>query len=381
MSLDVIPWANQYLSTMHQPSQRRRPRICPSGDQRSLAGGIEFLARRLTPRPPLRFQFSAFLSLSFAGALGVRQSLSVLLAKPEMRCTLYHHIPSKNTDETFQHFPLFADNQAASEAQPWIRWPARARGIAPKVIQTEDTDVSSAATSLAAQGGNSARCTYYGFGRGPNLPCSQNFPSVAASWSGIQGLAVRTYYATPCFPRAVARKLARGNIRATRTSEDDGQRDGGVIWERRDAGKVSINEMVKRLGNFSSEVIHAAPEVRTYRKLGGEAEVGGVRWPTEDLADDDDANTVAYGYLEKTKDVDVSGETIPPSDYDRVGRSLGELARRGVQGIWKNLTNNTNFDASRTLRFLTCRVKLNLASHHPIAFSAARHRQHGPNLS
>ncbi|KAJ7631936.1 hypothetical protein DFH06DRAFT_1140290 [Mycena polygramma] len=84
MSLNVIPWANQYLSTIHQPSQRRRPRICPSGDQRSLAGGIEFLARRLTPRPPLRFQFSAFLSLSFAGALGARQSLSVLLAKPEI---------------------------------------------------------------------------------------------------------------------------------------------------------------------------------------------------------------------------------------------------------------------------------------------------------
>jgi methyl-accepting chemotaxis protein len=49
--------------------------------------------------------------------------------------------------------------------------------------------------------------------------------------------------------------------------------------------KVTINEMVERLGNFSSEVTRVALEVGTYGKLGGQAEVEGVQGTWKDLTD------------------------------------------------------------------------------------------------
>src|SRR6201996_2895171 len=49
--------------------------------------------------------------------------------------------------------------------------------------------------------------------------------------------------------------------------------------------KVTINEMVTRLGNFSSEVTRVALEVGTYGKLGGQAEVEGVQGTWRDLTD------------------------------------------------------------------------------------------------
>jgi methyl-accepting chemotaxis protein len=49
--------------------------------------------------------------------------------------------------------------------------------------------------------------------------------------------------------------------------------------------KVTINEMVARLGNFSREVTRVALEVGTEGKLGGQAEVEGVQGTWKDLTD------------------------------------------------------------------------------------------------
>ena len=49
--------------------------------------------------------------------------------------------------------------------------------------------------------------------------------------------------------------------------------------------KVTINEMVERLRNFSSEVTRVALEVGTEGKLGGQAEVEGAQGTWKDLTD------------------------------------------------------------------------------------------------
>jgi HAMP domain-containing protein len=49
--------------------------------------------------------------------------------------------------------------------------------------------------------------------------------------------------------------------------------------------KMTINEMVMRLGNFSREVTRVALEVGTEGKLGGQAEVEGVQGTWRDLTD------------------------------------------------------------------------------------------------
>ncbi|KAF7356398.1 Hybrid signal transduction histidine kinase J [Mycena venus] len=81
--------------------------------------------------------------------------------------------------------------------------------------------------------------------------------------------------------------------------------------------KVTINKMVERLSNFSSEVTHVTLEVGTYRKLGGQAEVKGVQGTWKDLTDNVNCarsplvtKAVTHGNLEKTIDVDISGEML-----------------------------------------------------------------------
>jgi len=49
--------------------------------------------------------------------------------------------------------------------------------------------------------------------------------------------------------------------------------------------KVTINEMVERLGNFSSEVTRVALEVGTEGRLGGQAKVEGAQGTWKDLTD------------------------------------------------------------------------------------------------
>ncbi|KAJ7619459.1 hypothetical protein FB45DRAFT_839951 [Roridomyces roridus] len=148
--------------------------------------------------------------------------------------------------------------------------------------------------------------------------------------------------------------------------------------------KVTINEMVDRLGNFSSEVTRVALEVGTEGKLGGQAEVEGVQGTWKDLTDNVNkmasnltnqvrsislvTKAVAYGDLEKTIDVDVSGEMLDlkvtinemvarlrnfSSEVTRVALDVGTYGKlggqaevEGVQGTWKDLTDNVNKMAS-----------------------------------
>ncbi|KAF7333366.1 hypothetical protein MVEN_02352200 [Mycena venus] len=148
--------------------------------------------------------------------------------------------------------------------------------------------------------------------------------------------------------------------------------------------KVTINEMVERLGNFSSEVTRVALEVGTYGKLGGQAEVEGVQGTWKDLTDNVNkmasnltnqvrsislvTKAVAHGDLEKTIDVDVSGEMLDlkvtinemvarlgnfSREVTRValevgteGKLGGQAEVEGVQGTWKDLTDNVNKMAS-----------------------------------
>ncbi|KAJ7279447.1 hypothetical protein C8J57DRAFT_1712509 [Mycena rebaudengoi] len=148
--------------------------------------------------------------------------------------------------------------------------------------------------------------------------------------------------------------------------------------------KVTINEMVERLGNFSSEVTRVALEVGTYGKLGGQAKVEGAQGTWKDLTDNVNkmasnltdqvrsislvTKAVAHGDLEKTIDVDVSGEMLDlkltinemverlgnfSSEVTRValevgteGKLGGQAKVEGAQGTWKDLTDNVNKMAS-----------------------------------
>jgi methyl-accepting chemotaxis protein len=74
----------------------------------------------------------------------------------------------------------------------------------------------------------------------------------------------------------VTKAVAYGDLRKTIDVEASG--------EMLDL-KVTINEMVERLGNFSSEVTRVALEVGTEGKLGGQAKVDGVQGTWRDLTD------------------------------------------------------------------------------------------------
>ncbi|KAF2072065.1 hypothetical protein CYY_006607, partial [Polysphondylium violaceum] len=144
--------------------------------------------------------------------------------------------------------------------------------------------------------------------------------------------------------------------------------------------KVTINTMVDRLNSFSSEVTRVALEVGNEGILGGQAEVPGVGGVWEDLTDN--VNTmaanltnqvreiasvttaVANGDLSKKITLDVRGEILQlkntintmvdqlnsfSSEVTRVAREVGTEGKLGgqaevpgVDGVWKDLTDNVN---------------------------------------
>ncbi|MFI7706929.1 HAMP domain-containing protein [Nonomuraea sp. NPDC049480] len=148
--------------------------------------------------------------------------------------------------------------------------------------------------------------------------------------------------------------------------------------------KDTINTMVGQLSAFADEVTRVAREVGTEGRLGGQAQVQGVRGVWKDLTDNVNfmasnlteqvrdiaqvATAVAQGDLSRKISVDVKGEMLQLKDtvntmvgqlsafadeVTRVAREVGTEGRlggqaqvRGVSGVWEDLTDNVNFMAS-----------------------------------
>ena len=144
--------------------------------------------------------------------------------------------------------------------------------------------------------------------------------------------------------------------------------------------KETINTMVDRLNAFASEVSRVAREVGTEGKLGGQAQVEGVAGTWKDLTDNvnlmaanltgqvrniaEVTTAVARGDLSRKITVDVKGEILElkntintmvdqlnafASEVSRVAREVGTEGKLGgqaqvpgVDGTWKDLTDNVN---------------------------------------
>ena len=144
--------------------------------------------------------------------------------------------------------------------------------------------------------------------------------------------------------------------------------------------KETINQMVDQLNAFASEVTRVAKEVGAEGKLGGQAEVTGVSGTWKNLTDSVNAmagsltsqvrditkvtTAVANGDLSQKITVEARGEILELKDtinrmadqlnsfateVTRVAREVGTDGKlggqalvKGVSGVWKDLTDNTN---------------------------------------
>ncbi|WP_314411864.1 HAMP domain-containing protein [Streptomyces kroppenstedtii] len=148
--------------------------------------------------------------------------------------------------------------------------------------------------------------------------------------------------------------------------------------------KNTINIMVDQLSAFADEVTRVAREVGTEGRLGGQADVKGVKGTWRDLTDSVNfmagnltaqvrnvaqvATAVARGDLSQKITVDARGEILAlketlntmvdqlsafADEVTRVAREVGTAGNlggqatvRGVSGTWKDLTDNVNVMAS-----------------------------------
>ncbi|KAG1591316.1 hypothetical protein G6F48_003369 [Rhizopus delemar] len=148
--------------------------------------------------------------------------------------------------------------------------------------------------------------------------------------------------------------------------------------------KITVNSMVDQLREFSSEVTRVAREVGTEGKLGGQANVRGVAGTWKDLTDNvnimaanlttqvrsiaEVTKAVALGDLSKKIEVETRGEIrelketvndmvdqlrVFAAEVTRVAREVGTEGKLGgqativgVDGTWKDLTDNVNLMAS-----------------------------------
>ncbi|MFK7997755.1 MAG: HAMP domain-containing protein, partial [Granulosicoccus sp.] len=169
----------------------------------------------------------------------------------------------------------------------------------------------------------------------------------------------------------VATAVANGDLGQKITVDAQGE-----ILELKD----TINTMVDRLMQFSSEVTRVAREVGTDGQLGGQAIVPGVAGVWQDLTENVNgmadnltnqvrniatvATAVADGDLSQTITVDAKGEVLElkntinemvfkltqfSSEVSRVAQEVGTDGVLGgaatvedVAGVWRDLTNNVN---------------------------------------
>ncbi len=148
--------------------------------------------------------------------------------------------------------------------------------------------------------------------------------------------------------------------------------------------KNTVNTMVDQLSSFAAEVTRVAREVGSEGKLGGQARVEGVSGTWKDLTDSvnfmagnltsqvrniaEVTTAVARGDLTKKITVDVQGEILELKNtvntmVDQLGSFAAEVTRvarevgtegalggqaevPGVDGTWKDLTDNVNLMAS-----------------------------------
>ena len=148
--------------------------------------------------------------------------------------------------------------------------------------------------------------------------------------------------------------------------------------------KSTINTMVDQLNSFASEVTRVSREVGVEGRLGGQAEVEGVRGTWKELTDNVNmmasnltgqvrdisrvSTAIAQGDLSKKIVVDVRGEMLElkstinsmvdqlgsfAAEVTRVAREVGVEGKLGGQaevrvasGIWRELTDNVNMMAS-----------------------------------
>ena len=173
----------------------------------------------------------------------------------------------------------------------------------------------------------------------------------------------------------VATAVANGDLTKKITVEVQGE-----ILEL----KNIINQMVDSLNIFGDEVTRVAREVGTEGKLGGQANVPGVRGTWKELTDNvnamvsnltaqvrdiaEVATAVAKGDLTQKITVDVKGELLElkenlnqmvdslnifAGEVTRVAREVGTEGKLGgqatvpnVEGVWKQLTDNVNIMAN-----------------------------------
>jgi HAMP domain-containing protein/signal transduction histidine kinase/CheY-like chemotaxis protein len=174
----------------------------------------------------------------------------------------------------------------------------------------------------------------------------------------------------------VTTAVARGDLSKKTTVEGRGE-----IMELKD----TINVMVDQLNAFASEVTRVAREVGTEGKLGGQADVRDVSGTWKDLTDSvntmaanltaqvrniaDVTTAVARGDLSRKITVEGRGEIMElkdtinvmvdqlnafASEVTRVAREVGTEGKlggqahvRGVDGVWKELTDNVNLLAGQ----------------------------------
>jgi HAMP domain-containing protein/signal transduction histidine kinase/CheY-like chemotaxis protein len=144
--------------------------------------------------------------------------------------------------------------------------------------------------------------------------------------------------------------------------------------------KSTINKMVDQLNSFAAEVTRVAKEVGTEGKLGGQAEVQGVSGTWKNLTDNVNVlaanlttqvrnianvtTAVARGDLSQKITVDARGEILElkstinvmvdqlrsfAAEVTRVAKEVGTEGKlggqadvKGVEGTWKDLTDNVN---------------------------------------